>query len=211
MRYGKFAACAALVAAAVSPARAKEAYVYGPRPEWSRYKALAEAALRAKLPEPDRWRVEWPNGYVPGMWRHKGSFRGYMSCGMLRASEPKAPPAGEDDGFRIPILIPTKPDRRGHNLKLVMRSEKNRPPKVNPTLIALLCKAEAARAQLFAGGEPSLRDRKLERVARLAFLAPDIVSAILEGRHPPSLTTRRMMQLPRIPFDWTSQRQALGF
>lgn len=88
MRYGKLAACAALVAAAVSPAQAKEAYVYGPRPEWPRYKALAEAALRAKLPEPDRWRVEWPHGYVPGMWRHKGSFRGYMSCGMLRASEP---------------------------------------------------------------------------------------------------------------------------
>ena len=134
-----------------------------------------------------------------------------ISQRLLVARLDKVPPAPEDDGVRLALIIRTKVDRRGHNLKLVLRSEKDRPPKVNPTLIQLLCKAEAARAQLFADGEATRRDLKLERLARLAFLAPDIMSAIIEGRHPPALTTRRMMQLPRIPLDWRSQRQALGF
>jgi hypothetical protein len=133
-----------------------------------------------------------------------------ISQRLLVAMLDKAAPAAEDDGVRIPILIPTRPDRRGHNLKLVLRSEKDRPPQVNPTLIALLAKAEDARQQLFANEAPS-RDHKLERVARLAFLAPDIVNAIMEGRQPPALTTRRLMQLPRIPLEWQSQRKVLGF
>jgi DNA invertase Pin-like site-specific DNA recombinase len=133
-----------------------------------------------------------------------------ISQRLLVAMLDKAAPAAEDDGVRIPILIPTRPDRRGHNLKLVLRSEKDRPARINPTLIALLAKAEDARQQLFANEAPS-RDHKLERVARLAFLAPDIVNAIMEGRQPPALTTRRLMQLPRIPLEWQSQRKVLGF
>lgn len=141
---------------------------------------------------------------------HPDHIENSISQRLLVALLDKMVPAADDDGICIPIVIPTKPDRRGHNLKLVLRSEKDRPPKVNPTLIALLAKAEDARQQLFAD-EASSRDHKLERVARLAFLAPDIVSAILEGRHPPALTTRRLMQLPRIPLEWQSQRKALGF
>jgi site-specific DNA recombinase len=142
---------------------------------------------------------------------HPDRIEGSISQRLLTAALDKAAPAPEDDGRRLPLVIFTRVDRRGHNLRLVLRSEKQHLPKVNPTLVALLCKAEAARAQLFADGETALRDLKLERLARLAFLAPDIVSAIIEGRHPPALTTRRMMQLPRIPLDWRSQRQALGF
>lgn len=49
--------------------------------------------------------------------------------------------SSDDDGVRIPVLIPTKPDRRGHNLKLVLRTEKERPPKIDRELIALLQKS----------------------------------------------------------------------
>lgn len=141
---------------------------------------------------------------------HPDRIEGSINQRLLVALLDKASTVAEDDGIRIPIDIPTKPDRRGHNLKLVLRTGKERPAKVNPALVALLAKAEAARQQLFAVGAGS-RDRKLERVARLAFLAPDIVSAIVEGRHPPALTARRLMQLPRIPLEWQSQRKALGF
>jgi hypothetical protein len=122
-----------------------------------------------------------------------------------------AAPAAEDDGVRIPIVIPTKPDRRGHNLKLVLRSEKERPAKIDPDLIVLLQKAAAARQQLFADGAEAKADRECERIARLAFLAPDIVAAILDGRQPPSLTSRRLFKYASIPLDWKSQRKALGF
>lgn len=121
-------------------------------------------------------------------------------------------PAADDDGVRLPVDIPTKPDRRGHNLKLVLRSEKERPAKIDPDLIALLRKAEAARQQLFDQTDSSdATDREVERIARLAFLAPDIITDILEGRQPPSLTPRRLLKQASIPLDWKSQRQALGF
>lgn len=82
------AALLAVTSTTVVPGHAKNTYVYGPAPEWGQYKALAEAAIRAKLPLADKWAIEWPYGYVPGKWRHKGSFPGYLSCGMLRATEP---------------------------------------------------------------------------------------------------------------------------
>ena len=49
------------------------------------------------------------------------------------------------------------------------------------------------------------------RLFRLTLLAPDIVSAILSGRHPPELTARRLMDDTRLPLDWNEQWQRLGF
>ena len=49
------------------------------------------------------------------------------------------------------------------------------------------------------------------RLFRLTLLAPDIVSAILSGRHPPELTSRRLTDDTRLPLDWNEQRRRLGF
>jgi len=49
------------------------------------------------------------------------------------------------------------------------------------------------------------------RLARLAYLAPDIVAAILEGRQPVELTANRLLQDTRLPIDWAEQRSRLGF
>lgn len=49
------------------------------------------------------------------------------------------------------------------------------------------------------------------RLVRFAWLAPDIVEAILGGCQPANLTASRLMQDTRIPTDWQEQRQALGF
>lgn len=120
-------------------------------------------------------------------------------------------PASMDDGIRMTIIIPTMADRRGRNLKLVLGSQEQFPPRVDPNLVALLRKAEAARQKLFDGIACAPADREVERVARLAFLAPDIIGAIVEGRQPPSLTPRALMKQPSIPLDWKDQRKLLGF
>lgn len=123
-----------------------------------------------------------------------------------------AAPTTEDDGVHIPFAIPTKSDRLGYNIKLVLRTEKERRPKIDSDLIALLQKAEATRQQLFAPADPAQRpDRELERIARLAFLAPDIVTAILDGRQPSSHTPRSLLKYASIPLNWKDQRRALGF
>ena len=49
------------------------------------------------------------------------------------------------------------------------------------------------------------------RLVRLAFLAPDIVAAILAGKQPPGLTANKLMADTRLPLDWRDQRAALGF
>jgi DNA invertase Pin-like site-specific DNA recombinase len=62
--------------------------------------------------------------------------------------------------------------------------------------------AEIARK--FELSEPYVR-----RMLRLAFLAPDIVEAVAEGRQPRALTLQRLLN--PIPLAWTEQRRCLGF
>jgi len=40
-------------------------------------------------------------------------------------------PISEDDGVRLPLIINTAPDQRGHNLKLVLRSSEEQKPSVD--------------------------------------------------------------------------------
>ena len=49
------------------------------------------------------------------------------------------------------------------------------------------------------------------RLARLSYLAPDIVSAIVAGNQPASLNGRRLLRAANLPLDWDGQRQLLGF
>jgi site-specific DNA recombinase len=49
------------------------------------------------------------------------------------------------------------------------------------------------------------------RVFRLAFLAPDIIEAILQGKQPPELSVRKLMDDTRLPLNWNEQRVRLGF
>jgi len=49
----------------------------------------------------------------------------------------------------------------------------------------------------------------VRRILRLAYLAPDVVLAIAEGRHPPTLVLQRLLR--PIPLAWAEQRQTLGF
>jgi hypothetical protein len=45
----------------------------------------------------------------------------------------------------------------------------------------------------------------------LAFLAPRIVVAILEGRQPADLTLKRLMYRTMLSIDWSLQHRQLGF
>jgi site-specific DNA recombinase len=52
----------------------------------------------------------------------------------------------------------------------------------------------------------------LSRLLRLPSLAPGIVTAILNGKHPPELSAKRLMRLSlKLPTDWAEQRKLLGF
>jgi site-specific DNA recombinase len=47
---------------------------------------------------------------------------------------------------------------------------------------------------------------------RLSYLAPEIVGALLAGRHPIELTPTWLLQISKhLPHDWKKQRRFLGF
>jgi hypothetical protein len=52
--------------------------------------------------------------------------------------------------------------------------------------------------------------RYVTRILRLAYLAPDIIEAILAGRQPGELTLARLLKSD-LPLDWHAQREALRF
>jgi hypothetical protein len=54
-----------------------------------------------------------------------------------------------------------------------------------------------------------LNERYVGKVLECAFLAPDIVEAILDGRQPPDLTFKKLTH--RLPRSWIEQRRQLGF
>jgi site-specific DNA recombinase len=52
----------------------------------------------------------------------------------------------------------------------------------------------------------------ISRLLRLSLLAPDIVTAIVNGKNPPQLTAKKLMrQALELPIDWAEQRPLLGF
>lgn len=56
---------------------------------------------------------------------------------------------------------------------------------------------------------PIRHRRHLERTARLSYLAPDIVLAILDGKQPSHLSARKLVRAASLPLDWSAQRQML--
>ncbi|MES2494299.1 MAG: recombinase family protein [Pseudomonadota bacterium] len=119
------------------------------------------------------------------------------------------------DDQALPLTIPTAPLFRGHEPRL--RLELPAGPTGDPALIQIIASGFAAREQLLgmtedeAAATPGTRLRHLERYARLSYLAPDIVRAIMAGKQPRQLTARHLSRCVTLPLCWTEQRRILGF
>ena len=122
-----------------------------------------------------------------------------------------------NDEITSAISTPANLVRRGNELRLALPPSHIAPSvgKVDRTLVKLVAQGFAARDHLVAGKYTSqleTYDRKhLLRLARVSWLAPDIISAILEGRHPVQLTARHLLRCSDVPMDWQQQRSFLGF
>jgi hypothetical protein len=122
--------------------------------------------------------------------------------------------AADDAGEVISLLVPAQLVRRGRELRLALAPTENTAPAlVDATLVNLIVRAQRAHAELVEQGPmiDRLRRNELARLARLRTLAPDIVSAIIEGRQPASLSARKLLRTPELPMEWGEQRVALGF
>ncbi len=131
----------------------------------------------------------------------------------------KSPDSAAHREGLIDLTVPVVLKRRGVEAKLVLSAAQGEAAAPDKILIALLAKAHRWFDQL-AGGkigparEIARRDgidaSEVSRTIQLAFLAPDIVEAVLAGRQPVELTPRRFMR-GELPLEWHRQRRLLGF
>ncbi len=129
-----------------------------------------------------------------------------------------------DHGSEQPSLpaclnLPFTLDQNGRAKPIVVRTA-NKEAHRDPELIALIADARRWRDDLLDGRAASIEEittreglakGAVSRILPLAWLAPDIGYAILEGRQPPPLTAARLRALPDLPLGWANQRARLGF
>jgi len=115
----------------------------------------------------------------------------------------------DDSDEPIHLSLPTSLRRRGQELRLVHGAAEHQPQRVDPVLIKLLAGSRVAYEQLRSGSQALSATRKshLVRLARLTFLAPDIVTMIVEGRQPVELTSRALLRCAELPLCWSEQRR----
>jgi site-specific DNA recombinase len=118
----------------------------------------------------------------------------------------------------LTLSVPARLKRAGIETRLLVEGARASEP--DASLVKLMIRAQSLQKILIGGETQSIEDiarregvtgSYVTRLVRLAYLAPDIVSAILAGRHPPALTAAKLLNDSRLSLDWIQQRQALGF
>jgi len=121
-----------------------------------------------------------------------------------------------DEGAEIQLEEPAQLISSGPEIKRAIAPDsRSSQANLDPALLRLIAHAFAARRKLVEGQvEPIIKDYSDEHIAklvRLSWLAPDIISAILDGHQPASLNGRRLLRTSDLPLSWSAQRRALGF
>lgn len=118
----------------------------------------------------------------------------------------------------ITLTTETAPAQVARGRKMLVGASSSREPRFDEALIKAVVRAHRWARELTDGSATSIaavaRREGLQRtyVSRhlpLAFLAPDIVTAILAGEQPLGITVERLLEGPSLPLDWDTQRQAL--
>ena len=109
--------------------------------------------------------------------------------------------------------------RRGLETRIVPGTGDDLPRKVDRALLKAIARSRAWFEELACGRVRSFADiarrekitrRYVERLSRLAFIAPAIVTAICQGRHPAALSTETLLNRIDLPLEWSAQPSALG-
>lgn len=148
-----------------------------------------------------------------------------MSCGSIRRGRIEltldatvlASTLGlPTDDLHPDLLSATAPfdlRRRGVEAKIIAGDVR---PDPDPYLRTMLIRAHGWIKALNSGTQISDIARReqvpgsfIRTRAQLAFLAPNIQAAILDGTHPPELTLKRLVSVTH-PLDWSAQEQTFG-
>jgi site-specific DNA recombinase len=127
--------------------------------------------------------------------------------------------ASDSSNTLIEITEALSLKRRGVESKLVLEKDDRRERNVDQGLCQLIGDARVWYERLASGEVASVRDlgqqeniseTEITRILPLAFLAPDIVETILDGRQPIEMTATSLRFFSKLPTDWAKQRHVLG-
>ena len=170
----------------------------------------------------DAWRAEaeetgvgaetqYLNGLIDRVDVKKGQLSVQTNLGALLSSEAAQQP------IHTTLELPFQTRQSGRAKPIVIAPPDA--PQPDQDIINLVADARRWSAELLDGASSTIRqieDREglrsgsVSRVLPLAWLAPDVSTAILEGRQPAHLTAKVLRGLPDLPLDWQDQRKILG-
>ena len=125
-----------------------------------------------------------------------------------------------DDGgaARVMQVVPLpSPGPRARREIIVPGRRDSSPRRLNHALVVAVARARLWMRDLCTGKyadtteiahQFQLNEAHVRRLLRCAYLAPDIIEAIAEGRQPRSMTVKRLLH--GIPCAWADQRAAFG-
>jgi site-specific DNA recombinase len=120
----------------------------------------------------------------------------------------------------LTLTVRARLQRVGREMKMLVENTDDQ-TKADPGLLRIVARAYDIQERLMQDSKLALHaiasqehvtPGYISRLLRLPSLAPDIVTAIINGKNPPQLTAKKLMRLAlEIPVDWTAQRKLLGF
>ena len=133
------------------------------------------------------------------------------------------PPSGASDepsDSTIELAAAVDFKRRGVEARLVLPglAQQDHGSRRDPALIKAIARGRAWFEEIVSGRARSFQElakrdgisrRYIRRLVGLAFLSPQLVEAILQGRQPVALTATRLTELD-LPLDWTEQHKLLA-
>jgi hypothetical protein len=120
----------------------------------------------------------------------------------------------------LTLTVMARLQRVGRELRMLVENTDDQ-TMADPGLLRIVARAHDIQARLMQNNDLTVHAiasqervsaNYVYRLLRLPTLAPDIITAIVNGKNPPQLTAKRLMRLtPQIPVDWPEQRKLLGF
>jgi len=120
----------------------------------------------------------------------------------------------------VTLVAPARLKRVGRELRMLVENSDDHTA-ADPSLLRIIARAHDIQARLIQNTKLTVHDiAREERVSaayiynllRLPWLAPDITTAIVNGRQPQQLSAKTLMRkASQLPTDWVEQRTQLGF
>ena len=120
----------------------------------------------------------------------------------------------------LTLTVRAQLQRVGREMKMLVENTDDQ-TEADPALLRIVTRAHDIQERLMQNSGLALHaiasqehvtPGYVSRLLRLSSLAPDIITAIVNGKNPPQLTAKKLMRLAlEIPVDWSEQRKLLGF